>query len=141
MLFRRKKKEKFNILLCVSTVNVGASIREIIPDNPDTPDIQYNFVNEFYYGRPMLDFYRKNKAYIDCVIVDANCEGLDGYDICRELREMDRNAKIILISESKKKLNQSKKLYYLDGILLQPYQPAYMWSRINDIIESIKRGR
>lgn len=133
MFLKRHKNIKYNIVICANSTTSGDSINKIINDKPNNQHNKYNVVETFYYGRPCIDYLRKNMRYIDLVIVDADMEGLDGYDVCRLIRELDADIKLILISKDKKKLFQAKEMYLINEVLLHPWQPSYLWSRIDNV--------
>lgn len=141
MFFKKKKKELFNIALCVHSAVLSDSLKKYIYENPEAEHIEFRIVNESYYGRQCLNYVRKYAQYIDLIIVDADIEDeFDGYEVCRMVREKFPNMPLLLISKEKKKMLQAKDMYYIDEVLLHPYQPSYLWMRINNIVRNKRQG-
>lgn len=141
MFFKKKKKQDINIVLCIHSSVLCESVKKILQESPEAKHVNYNILEEFYYGRPCIDYVRKNLCYIDIIIVDAEMEGVNGYEVCRKIRELSMNVPILLFSQEKKKLLQAKEMYYINEVLLHPWQPSYLWTRIDNIVDSINKGK
>lgn len=140
MFFHKNKKQNFNIVLCVNTAVLADALRKTISDNPESNQINFKILEEFHFGRQCINYIRKNINFVDLVIIDADLDEFDGYEVCRELRERYEYIPLLLISKEKNKLIQAKQMYNIDEILLHPYQPSYLWTRINNIVnKSLKQ--
>jgi len=84
-----KKKLNYNILF----IEDEQALREVFCD---TLNKLYKKVFEASNGLEALDIFQNNK--IDIVVTDINMPNMDGIEFLRELRKIDQNCKIIILT-------------------------------------------
>ncbi len=84
-----KKKSNYNILF----IEDEQTLREIFCD---TLSKMYKKVFEASNGLEALEIFQNNK--IDVVITDINMPNMDGIEFLKELRKIDQNCKIIILT-------------------------------------------
>ncbi|AJC93897.1 response regulator transcription factor [Campylobacter volucris] len=115
----------------------------MIEDDPDFAEFLAEYLAQFNikvtnYEDPYLGMSAGIKNY-DCLILDLTLPGLDGLEVCREIRE--KYSIPIIISSARSDL--SDKIVGLqigaDDYLPKPYDPKEMHARIMSLIRRSKR--
>jgi len=91
-------------------------------------------VNHFYIarnGRHGLDLYKEHKP--DLVITDINMPVMDGLEMVREIKLLDANAKIVMMSAYNVKENFIESINLgVDGYLMKPVEAKKLLSLIDE---------
>jgi DNA-binding NtrC family response regulator len=115
----------------------------IVDDEPDILTIfkkavelagysTYGFVNP----SAALEHFRQDPKAYQAVITDVRMPGMSGFDLAREIRRMNRDVKIILMSSFEISMPEFKKVLpslEIDGIFDKPVG----LDKLNAIIKSI----
>ncbi|KAA6225464.1 MULTISPECIES: response regulator transcription factor [unclassified Campylobacter] len=115
----------------------------MIEDDPDFAQLLSEYLEQFNikitnYEDPKIAL-QNNISNYDCLILDLTLPGIDGLEICKELRQ--RSNIPIIISSARGDL--SDKVVGLqigaDDYLPKPYDPKEMYARIISLIRRAKR--
>ena len=68
------------------------------------------------------------------MIIESNLESISGYELVREIRTINIDIPIILIADDREILGVAQDMYFINEVLPTPWQPAYLWTRINRIV-------
>jgi two-component system OmpR family response regulator len=100
---------------------------------------QYNF-NVTNYADPFLGISALNVEKYDLLILDLSLPGLDGLDICKEVRE--KSDMPIIISSARSDVED--KIIGLgvgaDDYMPKPYEPKELYARIMSVLRRYKKG-
>jgi two-component system KDP operon response regulator KdpE len=89
-----------------------------------------------YNGSEGLRKFRENHP--DLVILDIMMPDMDGWEICRSLREMSPNVPILILTVLKEKANVVRGLALgADGFVAKPFRPGELVARIQAILRRV----
>ena len=111
----------------------------VIEDDPDINKlITYNLKKEGFVVEQVFDgdeaVTRLKNEYFSIVILDIMLPGINGFDICKEIKESDNSAKSFIIVISARSSNQDKLYAHIlgaDCYLSKPF-------RVGTLIEIVK---
>lgn len=94
---------------------------------------QYFEVHATTSGQIALEMISTHKPKI--VLLDVNMPEVDGYEVCRRIREKDKHLKVIFIS-AYDSTTEILKGYTVGGndYIVKPYEPVILLSKINQAI-------
>lgn len=94
---------------------------------------QYFEVQASSSGERALEMINTHKPSI--VLLDVNMPDMDGYEVCRRIRERDKHLKIIFVS-AYDSTSEILKGYTVGGndYIVKPYEPIILLSKINRAI-------
>lgn len=94
---------------------------------------QYFEVQSTTSGERALEMIYSHKPHI--VLLDVNMPDIDGYEVCRRIRERDKHLKIIFVS-AYDSTSEILKGYTVGGndYIVKPYEPIILLSKINQAI-------
>lgn len=116
----------------------------MIEDDPDFASLLSEYLAQFNikvtnYEDPLLGLNSITEHY-DCLILDLTLPGIDGLEVCREIRQKSHIP--IIISSARGDI--SDKVVGLqigaDDYLPKPYDPKEMYARIMSLIRRSKRS-
>lgn len=90
-------------------------------------------VGEAANGKEAIELYKSLSP--DIVTMDIKMPIMDGVEAIKEIKKVNTSAIILVISnnfeEHKEKLSQYELIYFLK----KPFQPMYLWRKVDTIIE------
>ena len=98
--------------------------------------LKYQRVYQAISGQTAIDLYLLNKDIIDIVILDMTLGiGLDGYQVCKKLNEINPNVKIVICSGYSKSVNSIHELINNYGCkyLSKPIDNKTLYSIIDNL--------
>lgn len=111
-------------------------IREFISINLTRSNFQ---VFEAESGEKALKFLTSNE--IDLVLLDLKLPGIDGYTVCREIRNRYSNIAIIMVTAKSQDMDKIMGLELgADDYLTKPFNPYELLARIHSVIRRTKTG-
>lgn len=89
--------------------------------------------NPYYDGSLLLKKYKANDY--DLIILDINVPGLNGIEVCKAIRELDKKTPIIMLtafSEIEDKLTSFE--YGADDYLVKPFHFEELFARVSSLL-------
>ncbi len=87
-------------------------------------------------GREALEIFAKRRDEIRVVLLDRTMPGLSGDEAFMRIRELDANARIVLMSGfSEQRAAQAVAGLRIDGFLQKPFLPARLLAVVRDALE------
>jgi DNA-binding response OmpR family regulator len=119
----------------------------VIEDDPDINKlITYSLRKEGFVVEPVFDgddaLARLKSEYFSIVILDIMLPGVNGFEICKEIKESDNLAKSFIIVISAKCSNQDKLYAHIlgaDCYLSKPFSVAKLIEIVKEIQEMRNR--
>jgi DNA-binding response OmpR family regulator len=114
----------------------------VIEDDPDINKlISYNLRHEGFIVRQVFDgdeaVERLRSEYFSIVILDIMLPGINGFDICKEIKEKDNSSKSFIIVVSAKSSSQDKLYAHIlgaDCYLSKPFKVG----RLIDVVKEVQ---
>ena len=126
-----------NIAICDDTIEELEIISSIISKNLKELEIPSK-IRSFSDGQDLLKYMNSSKHDIDIIFLDIYMKFSNGIDIAREIREFDKECKIIFITSSKTHAIDSyelRALYYI----LKPIDEEKLSTAVKIAIESLDK--
>jgi len=121
---------KYNVLI----VEDEDSIRKFIRINLDREGFN---VKEASSGEEGIDIARRNK--IDILILDIMLPGMDGYEVCKILREEFPQMGIIMLTAKSQDIEKITGLEYgTDDYMTKPFNPTELVLRVKSLARRIE---
>lgn len=126
---KEPKKEKHQILV----VDDEVIIRELLSDVLIEQNYEVILAEDGLQG---LEVYKKNQSTLELVILDIIMPGMTGKEVFEKIREIDKNAKIVITSGySKQKVTDSLIADGANGFLPKPFNIDKLLGIIKALIE------
>lgn len=96
----------------------------------------------FYHdGKEGFEAFVSNKDHWDLIILDLNLPSMDGMQICRQIRQLDEQVPIIMLTARDSESDQVIGLEIgADDYVAKPFSPLTMMARIKALYRRIQRG-
>lgn len=111
------------------------AIREFVVINLKRANFE---VTEAASGEGALTEYAANNGNFDIVLLDIMLPGIDGFEVCRKIREKNRAIGIIMLSA---KLHEDDKITGLtigaDDYITKPFSPTELIARIEAVCRRV----
>ena len=113
---------------------------------PLAKGLKFNFEQEGYQvslvgdGPSALDAFQADPTGIDLIMLDLMLPGMSGYETCREIRKLDADVPILVLSA--RTLSEDKEKAFdcgSDQYITKPFALPELLSRVRNLIE--RRGR
>lgn len=88
-----------NICICDSSINTTKTLSQIIENHLAEINVPFQ-IFVYHSGLKLLDDIETGKRF-DILFAEVLMPGLNGIEVCREIRELDRNCKIVFVSSSR----------------------------------------
>ncbi|MCT4663404.1 MAG: response regulator transcription factor [Tissierellales bacterium] len=90
-------------------------------------------------GEKALELYKKHKD-IDLAILDVMLPGIDGLEVCKELRNSNDNMGIIMLTARSQELDKVMALDLgADDYLTKPFSPMELVARVNALLRRVEK--
>jgi len=108
--------------------------------------LKFNFEQEGYEvtlvgdGPAALEAFQAGPAEVDLIMLDLMLPGMSGYETCREIRKLDADVPILVLSA--RTLSEDKEKAFdcgSDQYLTKPFALPELLSRVRNLIERRKR--
>ncbi len=114
----------------------------IVEDDSDLNDILFDYINDafsdsicdqVYDGETAMEFYEEHTY--DLVLLDVMLPGMNGFDVCREIRA-DNQTPIIMLSALSDEENQIKGYNLgIDEFVKKPYSPRLVIKKMEAVLQ------
>ena len=118
----------------------------MIEDDIELAELLSDFLSRYHievtnYEDPFLGISALNIKKYDLLILDLSLPGMDGLDICREIRQ--KSDIPIIISSARSDLDDKVVALGLgaDDYLPKPYEPKELYARILSVLRRYKKGK
>jgi DNA-binding response OmpR family regulator len=113
----------------VEVISVGLSL--------NSPDWEVLSAED---GPSALDSFRRNDP--DLLILDMNMPGMNGLDVCREVRREDSEVPIIFLTVRDEEIEKVRGLEAgADDYITKPFSPLELTARIRALLRRTTRGK
>ena len=93
-------------------------------------------------GEDALKIYEENAAKISIVLLDIMLPGIDGFAVCRKLRENNRTLGIIMLTARTQELDKVGGLMIgADDYVTKPFSPSELVARIDALYRRLETDR
>ena len=90
-------------------------------------------------GEEALELYKRHKD-IDIAILDVMLPGIDGLEVCKELRNSNENMGIIMLTARSQELDKVMALDLgADDYLTKPFSPMELVARVNALLRRVEK--
>lgn len=113
-------EDEKNIILGVKTCLEVANYRVAVVEN----------------GEKALEATLREKP--DLILLDLMLPGIDGFEVCQNLKTMDETKKIpviVLTAKTEEKDKEKAKRAGADAYMTKPFRPEELWREINKFIK------
>lgn len=89
-------------------------------------------------GEMALDEYLKNKDTIDIVLLDIMLPGMDGVQVCREIRKESSTVGIIMLTAKTQEMDKVGSLMLgADDYITKPFSPSELTARVDALYRRV----
>ncbi|MGF7058559.1 response regulator transcription factor [Brassicibacter mesophilus] len=89
-------------------------------------------------GEQALEVAQKNKD-IDIAVLDVMLPGIDGFEVCRNIREMNETTGIIMLTAKSQEMDKINGLSMgADDYVVKPFSPAELVARIDALVRRVE---
>ncbi|HEX2938169.1 MAG TPA: response regulator transcription factor [Ruminiclostridium sp.] len=93
-------------------------------------------------GEDALKIYEENSSKINIVLLDIMLPGIDGFAVCRKLREKSRTLGIIMLTARTQELDKVGGLMIgADDYVTKPFSPSELVARIDALYRRLETDR
>lgn len=93
-------------------------------------------------GTEAVELFRKNSDVIDIILLDIMMPGLDGFEVCRQIREFSPDTGIIFLSARTQEEDKISGLTLgADDYITKPFSPSELLARIDTLYRRVEYGR
>jgi DNA-binding response OmpR family regulator len=107
----------------------------LVGDSREEAESIRNALREHCYVDVELDAQRAYSSYrprfYDVILIDYNTRQTDGYQLYRNIRMIDKTAKVCLITAHGESIGQERSV----AILIKPFDKATLFAKISKILE------
>ena len=90
-------------------------------------------------GNKALEYFCQNKQKVDLILLDLMLPGVDGFEICRQIRGQ-KNTPIIMVSAKKDDIDKIRGLGLgADDYMTKPFSPSELVARVKAHMERYNR--
>lgn len=112
------------------------SIRDFIVINLKRSNFD---VIEAETGEEALRKFAKNPD-IDIAILDVMLPGIDGFEVCRKIREKNKTIGIIMLTAKGQEIDKVKGLSFgADDYVVKPFSPAELIARVHALLRRVEQ--
>ena len=89
-------------------------------------------------GEEALRMYQENKGAFGLAILDIMLPGMDGFAVCRKLREQDKSIGIIMLSAKSQEMDKVNGLMQgADDYVTKPFSPMELVARVDAVFRRV----
>ena len=98
-------------------------------------------VTEATNGEEALQKYDENNGDFDVAILDIMMPGIDGLQVCKELRNMNGGIGIIMLSDRTQEMDKVTGLMLgADDYITKPFSPSELTARVDSLYRRVARS-
>ena len=127
---RRLARGRENILVVDDEMSVCEIARDMLADLGYTVMVQHD-------GKAGVDFYRSRQASIDLILLDVNMPLKGGKQAFKELRNLNANVRVILLTGyGKESVELARLPSDADGFLQKPFQVEDLAAKVRSVLDA-----
>lgn len=89
-------------------------------------------------GEEALRVYKENRGEIGLALLDIMMPGIDGFAVCKQLREMDKSIGIIMLSAKGQEMDKVNGLMLgADDYVTKPFSPMELVARVDAVFRRV----
>ena len=93
-------------------------------------------------GEAALQKYEENNGDFDVAILDVMMPGIDGFQVCKELRNRNGGIGIIMLSAKTQEMDKVTGLMYgADDYVTKPFSPSELMARVDAVYRRVEMTR
>ena len=83
-------------------------------------------------GEEALQIFDRNPAYFDVAVLDVMMPGIDGFEVCRRIREKNSSIGIIMLTAKSQEMDKVNGLMLgADDYITKPFSPSELTARVD----------
>ncbi len=119
------------ILVCEDEDN----IREFVVINLNRAGYDVTDVSS---GEDALETFKSEKGNFDIVLLDIMMPGIDGFEVCKRLREKSSTLGIIMLTAKTQEIDKVSGLMYgADDYITKPFAPSELTARVDAVYRRV----
>ncbi|MCI8650433.1 MAG: response regulator transcription factor [Anaerotruncus sp.] len=89
-------------------------------------------------GEAALEIFEHNPAYFDVAVLDVMMPGIDGFELCRRIREKNSEIGIIMLTAKSQEMDKVNGLMIgADDYVTKPFSPSELVARVDAIYRRV----
>ena len=85
-------------------------------------------------GEEAMEIFDRNPTYFDVVLLDVMMPGIDGFEVCRRIREKNASVGIIMLTAKGQEMDKVNGLMIgADDYVTKPFSPSELTARVDAI--------
>lgn len=89
-------------------------------------------------GEEALEVYQKNSGHFDVALLDIMMEGIDGFTVCKKIRETNNTIGIIMLTAKTQEMDKVRGLMLgADDYVTKPFSPSELVARVDAIYRRV----
>lgn len=95
-------------------------------------------VTEASNGQEAMDIFERQQGAFDVALLDVMMPGLDGFEVCRRIREQSNSIGIIMLSAKGQEMDKVQGLMLgADDYITKPFSPSELMARVDAIYRRV----
>lgn len=96
-------------------------------------------VTEAGSGEEALDIYDREKGGFDIALLDISMPGMDGFTVCKKLRERSKTIGIIMLTARTQEMDKISGLMIgADDYITKPFSPTELLARVDSLYRRVE---
>jgi two-component system response regulator RegX3 len=93
-------------------------------------------------GEKALDVFKKNDGDFDVVLLDVMMPGIDGFEVCKQIRAASNSVGIIMLSAKTQEMDKVSGLMLgADDYVTKPFSPTELLARVDAVYRRVSMAR
>ena len=89
-------------------------------------------------GEEAIKIFQKPDSNFDIVLIDIMMPGVDGFEVCRQIRKADENVGIIMLTAKTQEMDKVRGLMLgADDYISKPFSPSELIARVDAIYRRV----
>ena len=89
-------------------------------------------------GEEALQIFDRNPAYFDVAVLDVMMPGIDGFEVCRRIREKNSSIGIIMLTAKSQEMDKVNGLMIgADDYVTKPFSPSELVARVDALYRRV----
>lgn len=93
-------------------------------------------------GEEALEVFRSNNGDFDVVLLDVMMPGMDGFEVCKEIRSISSSVGIIMLSAKTQEMDKVSGLMLgADDYVTKPFSPTELLARVDAVYRRVSMAQ
>ncbi|HHY52550.1 MAG TPA: response regulator transcription factor [Clostridiales bacterium] len=93
-------------------------------------------------GEKALEVFKKNDGDFDVVLLDVMMPGIDGFEVCKQIRAASNSVGIIMLSAKTQEMDKVSGLMLgADDYVTKPFSPTELLARVDAVYRRVSMAR